>query len=693
MELLERREMMAADLGGFNSHQIQAAAFVGPSSAIGATAVAIAADNSTSTAQNLGIVQGVRTVNDRVGATDPTDFYRFVLDEQAEVSLRLDQLSADIDLYLYDSNGQEITRSWLGGNAAENIVRTLAAGTYFARVARFGSARSTYRLNVDVDIANETMPTARNLGAVNGQRTFTDWVGASDANDYFRFTLNQQSRATIRLDQLAADLDLYLYNSAGRAIRGSFQGGTTADQIQENLAAGTYYVRVTPYGLAASNYRLALDVTGGPFPDVPNFGGANDWNLNAINAPEVWARGYTGSGVIVAVIDTGVDYTHSELVNNMWVNSREIAGNGRDDDGNGYVDDYRGWDFANNDNNPLDQNSHGTHVAGTIAAARNGVGSTGVAYGARIMPVQVLAATGRGGSDAVAAGIRYAVDNGADIINLSLGSRYPSIIASALSYANQMGVFVVASAGNDSESTPGYPARHSAEMSNVLSVGAHTSTNTHSSFSNYVGASGAVQIDAPGSSVYSTIPGNGYAFYNGTSMAAPHVTGVAALVLSANRNLTPSQLRQVLVAGSNRPILGSDSRGGINAAVAVPLALSSGSFATGLAGGRVAPANLATLPARVPMVALSHAAVDAAITTVFNQPASRVTTPSASPRVVVATPTSHSSNIARLAVIESWRPESPTDDFGHDASAPIRLAAFESAWSDMAAELPEAAPA
>jgi subtilisin family serine protease len=309
-----------------------------------------------------------------------------------------------------------------------------------------------------------------------------------------------------------------------------------------------------------------------PLPDVPYFGGANDWNLNAVNAPEAWAQGYTGAGVIVAVIDTGVDYYHSELAGSIWTND-DIAGNGIDDDGNGYIDDYHGWDFAYGDNNPLDVHGHGTHVAGTIAAAHNGIGANGVAFGALIMPVQVLDAEGSGTWEAVAAGIRFAVDNGAHIINLSLGGGYHTAIAGALAYANQMGVFVAAAAGNEAAAIPGYPAYHSGDFGNVLSVGAHNSSDTIAGFSNRVGNSGAVQIDAPGVGVFSCLPGNLYDSWNGTSLATPHVAGVAALVLESNPNLTPSQLRQMLVEGATRSIYGSDSAGGLNAAMSVALAL------------------------------------------------------------------------------------------------------------------------
>ena len=231
-----------------------------------------------------------------------------------------------------------------------------------------------------------------------------------------------------------------------------------------------------------------------------------------------------------------------------------------------------GWDFASGDNNPNDENGHGTHVAGIIAADQNGIGTTGVAPDATIMPVRVLDSSGSGTAQAVAAGIRYAAQNGADIINLSLGGSLSTVIQAAIQYAQSLHVLVVAAAGNDSGSTPGYPARFSATMNNVISVGAYSSANQIAGFSDRVGSSGAVQVDAPGVNVYSTYIGDRYATLSGTSMAAPQVAGLAALALSANPNLSAADLRNVIVNGANHAISGSDSRGGINAALTVALA-------------------------------------------------------------------------------------------------------------------------
>jgi len=221
---------------------------------------------------------------------------------------------------------------------------------------------------------------------------------------------------------------------------------------------------ISGYGLVDAAAGVADAIGKSAFASVANLGG-NLWGNDLVNAPEVWARGYTGQNVVVAVLDTGVDSNHSDLAGNIWTNAGEIAGDGIDNDRNGFVDDIRGWDFAYNDNGPRDVDGHGTHVAGTIAGLNDGVGITGVAYNAKIMPVKVLSNRGSGSSSDMAAGIRYATDNGADVINLSLGGPYPSsTLRNALQYAQDRGVVVVMASGNEGASEPGYPARYATDF-------------------------------------------------------------------------------------------------------------------------------------------------------------------------------------------------------------------------------------
>ncbi len=375
------------------------------------------------------------------------------------------------------------------------------------------------------------------------------------------------------LTGLTADADVQLLNSSGSVIASSVRAGTASESITSQLSAGTYYIRVYPY-TGDTNYNLAVSATTAtvtpgysaisgyglvnaakavagalnqtPFADVPTFGGANDWGVNLVNAPEAWASGYTGQGIVVAVLDTGVDRNHADLAGNIWTNAGEIANDGLDNDGNGYVDDVYGWNFANGNNNTLDGNRHGTHVAGTIAAANNGFGATGVAYNSRIMPVKVLSDSGSGSYSGVAQGIRYAVDNGADVINMSLGGgSTDSAVQSALQYASSRGVIVVMAAGNAGAAQPGYPASNATSWG--LAVGAVNSSNQMASFSNRAGSNSSMRyVTAPGVQVYSTLPNGGYGFLSGTSMAAPHVAGVVALMLSANPNLTDAQVRQII---------------------------------------------------------------------------------------------------------------------------------------------------
>ena len=449
------------------------------------------------------------------------------------------------------------------------------------------------------DYAGNTLGTARAVTLSSSTTTFQDWVGSADTNDYYRFSLGGSSNLNLSLTGLTADADVQLLNSAGTVIRSSTAGGSSSEFITQQLAAGTYYVRVYPFSSNSTYYNLGLSAIpvvpptppvppippngfssvygyglinaaaavaraigqSTPFADVPNLGG-NNWGNDLVNAPESWARGYTGQGVVVAVVDTGVDYNHVDLNDNIWVNTREIAGNGIDDDGNGYIDDVRGWDFVDRDNTPLDGGSHGTHVAGTIAAENNGLGVTGVAYNARIMAVRVLGPNGGTYQD-VASGIRYAANNGANVINLSLGGGYSADIESAIQYASSRGSIVVMAAGNDGLSQPGNPARIATQYG--LSVGAVDINRNIASFSNRAGSDSALQhIVAPGVNVYSTTPGNTYRFLNGTSMATPHVAGVIALMLSANRSLTPTQVRSIVTSSASRLSQSSTGSLGVN---------------------------------------------------------------------------------------------------------------------------------
>jgi hypothetical protein len=326
------------------------------------------------------------------------------------------------------------------------------------------------------------------------------------------------------------------HSESGLHFQGSSFNTTSVTTKNYNSTKG--------YGLVNAGAAVSKASGQSTFADVPNLGG-NNWGADLVKAPEAWAKGYTGKGVVVAVVDTGVDYNHEDLKNNIWTNTKEIAGNGIDDDGNGYVDDVRGWNFSNNNNNTLDKNGHGTHVSGTIAGQRNNYGVTGIAYDAKIMPVKVLNDSGSGTYNAIANGIYYAVNNGANVINLSLGGNFGSrTLQNALEYANSKGVTVVMAAGNDGRSQPDYPARYANNTG--IAVGAVDKNNNLADFSNRSGANQLAYVTAPGVNVYSTVPNNQYAAYNGTSMATPHVAGVVALMLSANRNLTPDQVRQII---------------------------------------------------------------------------------------------------------------------------------------------------
>lgn len=270
-----------------------------------------------------------------------------------------------------------------------------------------------------------------------------------------------------------------------------------------------------------------------------------------IDAPEAWDI-LQGGAVLVAVVDTGVDYQHADLASNIWVNPGEIAGNGVDDDGNGYIDDTRGWNFVAGNNDPYDDNQHGTHVSGTIAAlGNNAKGVVGVNRQARILPLKFLNAQGYGyTSDAVEA-IYYAIGQGAKVMNHSWsGGSYSRALADAFTAAQNANIVMAVAAGNtaqDIDATPTYPA--ALTHANIITVAATTHNDSLAYFSNY-GARG-VDMGAPGEAILSTVPGSGYAAYSGTSMATPHVAGAASLLLALNPNLTHAQIKDTLLASAN----------------------------------------------------------------------------------------------------------------------------------------------
>jgi len=293
------------------------------------------------------------------------------------------------------------------------------------------------------------------------------------------------------------------------------------------------------------------------------------WYLDKIEAFRAWSINQGSPDVIIAVIDTGVDYEHDDLQGGLWINTAEdINGNGRldkddlngiDEDGNGYADDVIGYDFTDAprfadsgdyltpDPDPMDefQNGHGTQASGIISAqSGNGIGINGIASGCRVMCLRAGTASGYLEEDDVARAVLYAVDNGARIINMSFGDKVVSrFLRDVIDYAWRQGVLVVASAGNSASNETHYPSG----LAQTISVGSSTRDDLLAGFSNF---GSTIDLIAPGVEMVSTAIGNGYNSVNGTSFSAPVVSAVAGLLLSHNPQLSPEQLRNLLKTSS-----------------------------------------------------------------------------------------------------------------------------------------------
>ena len=326
-------------------------------------------------------------------------------------------------------------------------------------------------------------------------------------------------------------------------------------------------------------------------PNDPLFAG--QWALTQINAPAAWDVVTGTNDIAVAVVDSGMNVAHPDLVAQLWVNPGELAGNGADDDNNGYIDDINGWNIYQNTADLTDSTGHGVEVAGVIAAAtNNAAGMAGVCWNCRLMIVKVTQPGGVANYSDIAAGITYAAQKGAKVINLSLGGSADSTTLRAAITAAAQTAVVVGGAGNNNSNAPFYPAAYD----EVLAVAGTTSADTKVGTSNY---GTWVDVSAPGENILTTFSGGGYGSTSGTSMAAPFASGMAGLLRSQHPGWSANMVRAQIVHttdsidSANPAYTGQLGSGRINAANAMqaphPLLSISGLTVNGAPGGRPDP--------------------------------------------------------------------------------------------------------
>jgi hypothetical protein len=328
-----------------------------------------------------------------------------------------------------------------------------------------------------------------------------------------------------------------------KAMMDSYKSDTNIEAVEPDYVVTVFSTPNDPYYSSTGSW-------GQSYPDL--------WGIKKINAEPAWDQTTGSASIVVASIDTGVDRNHADLTNNMWVNTGEIPGNGIDDDGNGYVDDYYGWDWVNNDNDPMDDMGHGTHTAGTIAATgNNGIGVVGVNWNSRIMALKFLDSSGSGYlSDGIKA-LQYAADMGAKVSSNSWGCICNSAaMDDAIQYEHDKGMVVAVAAGNNNGDALDFSP---ASADGAITVAASDYNDAKAWFSNW---GEKIDVAAPGVNILSTraainpmctasiTVGTNYCVVSGTSMATPHVAGLAALILAKNPSLTNEEVRQIIRAGA-----------------------------------------------------------------------------------------------------------------------------------------------
>ena len=422
----------------------------------------------------------------------------------------------------------------------------------------FSESISTESVLIPVQEYDDYGSSPGQSGSLNVGTSLQGELETRGDRDWFAITLESDTRYVFELTGITlGDPLLVLRNSSGTAITSDDDGGEGLNSrlSYSNENAGTYYLDAGSYAdQTTGSYEIQATEVLPPPPgfnsedgyghinaskafetllgitlnDTPDLGG-NLWGLDNINAPEVWSggnsfSGVTGYGSTVAVIDTGVDLDHPEFQGRIT----------------------NGYDFVDNDNNADDGNGHGTHVAGTIGGANDGRGITGVAPDASIMPIRVLGNDGYGYTSDIIAGVYWATDNGADVINLSLGGGgYSQAMADAIAYASNNGSVVVMAAGNSGGRSPDYPAAHAVDHG--IAVGAVNQQKSMAGFSNRAGTTTLDYVTAPGVNIYSSVPGGGYSSFSGTSMATPHVAGLAGLLKSYDNSMSAESIENLII--------------------------------------------------------------------------------------------------------------------------------------------------
>lgn len=400
------------------------------------------------------------------------------------------------------------------------------------------------------------------VSTITGRSADAVKPGAADLDARWIVTLNQTAVAGMRG---AADA-VSLFSNAPfgvEVVRGLGMAGQLLIITQSNdMGSVSDWLRTSP---SISSYEPDQMVYVDAMPDDPSL--SQLWGMNNtgqtggttdsdIDAPEAWDITTGSNKIVVAVIDTGVDYTHPDLAANIWTNPGETPGNGIDDDGNGFVDDVHGYDFVNNDGDPMDDHGHGTHCSGTIGGVgNNATGVVGVNWTTSIMGLKAFDSSGSATSADEIRAVNYATMMKTKYsVNIRLssnswgGSVYDQNLYDAIKAGGDAGILFVAAAGNssdDNDTTPHYPS--SFDLPCIIAVAATDNQDSLANFSCY----GATSVDlaAPGVGILSTMPNNAYGLMDGTSMATPHVSGVAALVSSIYPNLTVAQLKDAILKG------------------------------------------------------------------------------------------------------------------------------------------------